>query len=240
MRNLFFLSLSLLLLSSSLVVGQNYGYGGIKGEGEVVRGEFNLPTITGIELAICGDVQLIPGASQKVVIEAQQNIMDNIRREVNHGVWEITFVKGVRDAKTVKIYITLPTIEYIALTGSGNVTATAPFPHTNTLDLSLTGSGNVRMEGQAETTNMRLTGSGDVVMSGKTETLRIQITGSGNVSTKNLASTTCRIDISGSGDADVQCNGALEVEISGSGNVHYLGKPTVKANVIGSGDVEKL
>ena len=66
------------------------------------------------------------------------------------------------------------------------------------------------------------------------------IAGSGDVMTKELVASTCKIQISGSGDAAVYVNGDLETQISGSGDVRYRGNASVTAKISGSGEVTKL
>lgn len=240
MHKLFNLVLAMVCMSGTSLWAQKNAYPSIKGEGEVVREEFNLSTFQGIDLSICGNVELTPGATQKVVVEAQKNILDNIRREVNHGIWDIAFIKGVSDAKDVKVYITVPVINMVGISGCGDVRTTAPFTGMDKLELNLSGSGDLHMQAKTGATVMRLSGSGDIEMSGSTKSLEIKMVGSGDVSAKDLESKDCTVDISGSGDAVVNASQTLTVTITGSGDVRYKGAASVTAKVLGSGDVGKL
>jgi len=190
-------------------------------------------------LGISGDVVLTPGATQKIVMEGQQNILDNIKRDVRNGSWNIGFEKNVRDAKKVTIYITLPKIEEVGLSGSGSIRSDGKFKGLGDVDVHVSGSGDITFDYEAQSTDLGLSGSGQIDLSGSSKTLEINISGSGDVNAPNLVTADCEVNISGSGDASVHANTNLETHISGSGDVSYSGTPSVTARISGSGEVSK-
>lgn len=239
MRKLTFLVVVFSFLTSQSIRAQNWP-AGIKGEGEVIKQEITLPSIKGFDLGFGGDVIITPGNTQKIVIEGQKNIIDNIKRDVSNGNWRISYVKNVHDAKPVVVYITLPTIEYVGLSGSGSIKSTGKFSGLNDLDVAVSGSGDITMDIAAKETEIRISGSGEILLAGTTQSLEVAISGSGDVMTKDLVASSCKIQISGSGDAAVHVNGDLETHISGSGDVRYRGNASVTAKISGSGEVTKL
>jgi hypothetical protein len=225
-------------LFQQLVSAQTWGT--IKGEGEIVRQEITLPAIDGINLAFSGDVVLTPGSAQKIILEGQQNIIDNIKREVRDGHWNIAFEKNVKEAKKVTVYMTVPSLEDVGLSGSGSIRSTGTFTGLSDLDVSVSGSGDINFAHDSKTTDVRISGSGNITLSGATQNLDIVISGSGHVMAKELKASDCDISISGSGNATVQVNGDLETSISGSGDVWYTGNANVSARISGSGEVMKI
>jgi len=219
---------------------QSWSKGSVKGEGEVVRKEISLAAFNGVSLGFNGDVILTPGSTQKVVIEGQQNIIDNIQREVEGGKWKINYIKNVQDAKDVKVYITVPRLDYVGLFGSGTIKSDGKFSGLNQLELALSGSGDIIMEADAIETELHISGSGDIAVSGSSKHVEASISGSGDVEAADFVSSGCEVHISGSGDATVHVNGDLEVQISGSGDVMYKGNVSVTASVSGSVSVSKL
>ena len=62
----------------------------IKGQGPVVEQTFDLPDITGVALSIDANVIVTRGDTQTVTIEAQQNIINNIKKYISsNGTWRI-------------------------------------------------------------------------------------------------------------------------------------------------------
>ncbi|MEO5906973.1 MAG: DUF2807 domain-containing protein, partial [Saprospiraceae bacterium] len=113
----------------------------ITGTGDIVKQEITLEALKGVNLGFAGDVILTHGSTQKIVLEGQQNVLDNIKREVKNGVWVIYFIKDVREAKNVVVHVTLPTLEYAAVSGSGDITSTNKFPNLDEVKLHVSGSG---------------------------------------------------------------------------------------------------
>lgn len=214
---------------------------GISGKGDVVKQEIQLETITGVELNFSGDIVLTQGSSQKIVMEGQQNILDNIKREVKNGVWKVRYDKNVQSAKPVKITITMATLTSAAVSGSGDIMTTNIFSGLGEVDVAISGSGKIQLNLNATAIEAAVSGSGNVTLEGTSNSLEIAISGSGGVNAQDLKTGNCEVAISGSGDALVYCTATLETAISGSGDVKYKGDaPKVRASISGSGNVSEI
>jgi hypothetical protein len=206
----------------------------------VVKEEISLDAFHSIGLSFHGNVVLTQGSTQKVTIEAQQNIIDNIKREVKSGKWNIGFEKNVKESKPVTIFITIPTLKGIGVSGSGTLVSTNTFKGLEDLSVAVAGSGTVKLGAEAKSTEVAISGSGEVNLSGTSITLEIAISGSGDVIAQELKTDKCEVHISGSGDARVNVDKSLEAAISGSGDVFYTGSASVSSHVSGSGSVSKI
>jgi putative autotransporter adhesin-like protein len=65
------------------------------------------------------------------------------------------------------------------------------------------------------------------------------LTGSGDLELAKLPVERATVEISGSGDIEVDATRTLDVRISGSGSVAYHGNPEVKKSISGSGGLIK-
>jgi hypothetical protein len=214
--------------------------GVLRGEGDAVRQVITLPDLKGINLSFAGDVILTQGSTQSIELEGQQNILDNIKREVRDGVWHIYFDKNVREAKPVTVRITLPHLEEVGLSGSGSVKSTNHFRNLNELDINVAGSGEIMLDYDASSTDLHLSGSGQIHLNGISKSLSVSISGSGDVMASDLKTEDCDVTISGSGDASVNASRELDTHISGSGDVRYSGSASVDAHISGTGEVTKM
>ena len=153
--------------------------------------------------------------------------------------------QGKCSKQTVVVYVHMPKLERMELTGSGDVHANgfdASGPvfvqlsgsgdmHINTfkglsaLSIRLDGSGDVFGEGSAIAglTKIELAGSGDVRMEGSTEELEVSVVGSGDVDASEMKAHKCRVNVVGSGDVAVNCSGDADSKISGSGTINNSG-----------------
>jgi hypothetical protein len=84
-----------------------------------------------------------------------------------------------------------------------------------------------------------ISGSGDVTIDGTADSQTVTLSGSGDYGAGNLVSRNSSAEISGSGDVTVNALDTLEAEISGSGNAIYTGNPQVSQNISGSGELRR-
>ncbi len=213
----------------------------ISGEGGIVKQEIDVDGFTGVALAFAGDVYITQGASYKVVVEAQQNIIDNLKREVRNGVWYVKHDKNVKNSKGVKVYITMPTLDYASVSGSGNLVSESRFTGLSNLKATVSGSGNLKLDVDAADIGGGISGSGKIALKGTASSLDMNISGSGDIHAEDMKVEKCDIRISGSGNALVWATGELDASISGSGDIRYKGDAAkVRARVSGSGDVREM
>lgn len=212
-------------------------FGCVNGDGAIVSEEISLRDFDGIELKISADVYIRQGAEQKVIIEGQRNIIDEIERDVDNGIWRIDTDRCVRyDNDDLRIYITIPDITLLRISGSGDIISENTLV-TDDIELTISGSGTIDAALDSDDINAKISGSGDMILEGRADVLTFTISGSGDLHAFNLQLRAANITISGSGDADVRVSDELDVRISGSGDVSYKGNPQIDANISGSGRV---
>lgn len=230
-----------LVIASFLTVNtmqaQNWWKNGIKGEGQVVKKSINLKSFTGFTLTTTGNVYLRKGSSQSVEVESHQNIIDNLETEVNDNHWKIKFDKPVRKYDKLNFYITVPSLSAVRISGSGDIISDDTFTGLGNLDISISGSGNIKLGAEASEVVTRISGSGDIKLAGKTTDMSIKISGSGDVRAYDMVAENCKVSISGSGDVKVHANENLYVRSSGSGDIYYMGRPRIDSKVSGSSDI---
>ncbi len=195
--------------------GQKY-WGSITGEGPVVKEELSLDEFQSVGLGISGTIYLTPGKTQKVIVEGQKNLIDNLKQEVKNGSWNIAFDKNVQGKTDMKFYITLPTVKTLAIGGSGKIISKEAFNGLGALKLAIGGSGNIEFAGTADSVEISIGGSGSV----KAGELKVQ---------------TSKVSIGGSGNCYIEVGERLDVSIGGSGSVHYKGRPRINSSIAGSG-----
>jgi hypothetical protein len=212
---------------------------GVKGAGEVVSKDLNLDSFSSLELAISGDVILSKGSSQNVRVESQQNIIDILNTTVSGNTWKIKFDKNVSNYKTLKIYVTIPTLTSVGISGSGNINTTNSFDNLDDLNVFLSGSGDIQLNASGKSMKTNLSGSGNISLEGASAIHDIKISGSGDINAFNLEVEEASVQISGSGQCELNVSKNLDIRISGSGDVTYKGAANVKSKITGSGDVKK-
>lgn len=223
----------MLAIPSCIFIDDDFG-NCVNGGGDPVSEELDIPPFTGIALSIKADVFLEQGPEQKVVVTAQENIIDIIERDVDNGIWKIDFDGCAFSFTDVKITITLPELEKVVNSSSGDVRGIGQFD-TNLLDLLISGSGDIDLDVTDVGIDATISGSGDIQLNGQTQDLDVLISGSGSFEGFGLQAQTADLTISGSGDIECTVLDDMDVTISGSGDVYYKGNPTIDVTISGSG-----
>ena len=139
-----------------------------RGDGDTVTEEFDLSNFDGIQLTTDAEVFLTQGSEQRVTVEGPENLVDLLELDVQGDTWEIEFDRCVRDADEVKIFITIPEIRLIQVSGSGKVFGENRFNGEN-LDLRISGSGDMDLALDYVELDATISGSGRMLMEGAVE-----------------------------------------------------------------------
>lgn len=214
----------------------------IKGNGNMTTQTRSTSDYDAIKCAGSFDYILVAGTEGKITLEGESNLLDYVVTEVKNGSLHIKTEKGKNlspsSNKTIKITIPFEDIDKVSLSGSGDLWNEDKITSSN-LDVSLSGSGDIILDIQTKRASGKVTGSGDLTLKGSTTDLRAGVTGSGDFHGFNLQSTNTDVSVTGSGDAEVFCNGVLKARVTGSGDIEYRGNPKTKdAKVTGSGSIE--
>ena len=254
--------LPILILSTLLIFSCDSGHtsslamgGSIKGEGDVNKRTINIEHFSSIQLSSHANVFLQKGPL-KVEVEGQDNVIDQLNTDVVSRTWNIRFKKSIRNAKGLNIYISMPELENVYLSGSGNIKGSSTFDGSDEMELTISGSGNLSLalkaeeveatihgsgdmdlEVEAEELSAKISGSGDIDLSGSVDEFEGRISGSGDIDAKSFQSKEADISISGSGSCTIRVREELNSSISGSGDVRYYGNPSVNSKGHGSGKV---
>ena len=212
---------------------------GVKGEGSDKTEIRELPSFTGFSLDTHADVFLSQGAPASFRIEAPENILSLLQAEVSRNTLTIEELENIHPSNAVKIYITMPTLKYIGVDGSGNVSGKTPFAKLKSLSIDIDGSGDVNLNVQASDIEANIDGSGTIRLKGATEDLEVNIDGSGDMEGYDLIAEDAEVDIGGSGNCQLSVSGDLYADVSGSGDVYYKGTPRLKKKISGSGKVRQ-
>lgn len=185
-------------------------------------------------LDVPSDVTYVQGDTPGITLAGPAYLLDRVKLDGNRLSYVdgplhphvVSFTWGNNgidahgdDDDKVRITVTAPKVTHFQMTGSGDLT----FQNYNqkTLDLDVSGSG-------------------DVDGTGHTDALTLHLSGNGDADLTDLVSTDAKINVSGSGDATLATTGKADVDLSGSGDVDFKTKPeTVTSHISGTGSLNQ-
>ncbi|SDZ76836.1 GIN domain-containing protein [Microbulbifer marinus] len=216
---------------------------------ETTSRQFDVSGFTRIALKGSSHVQVIQGERFEVVASGPAKAMPYAKAEVNGDTLELSVEEDkkrwfgiitVSSDLEVEYRVTMPKVEAIKVTGSGE--AMADTLESESLELRVTGSGTIRVDKvAAESLVTTVTGSGDLMV-GTALAVKGQasITGSGDLRLDNFAGESLGADIKGSGDMVIGGRVAeLSINVMGSGDFvgRSLRADSASGSVMGSGDI---
>lgn len=210
----------------------------IRGNNDVITEYRTISDFEKLEMASFFDVKIVKDSIFDLKVEAESNLMPYIITRVEGNTLILTTRRGynLRTHAPIMITVHTPEVDGIYLTGSGEIWSNDTI-ETTSMELEITGSGNIAIGLDADFLDGTITGSGDLVLRGEVEEAEYGIIGSGDIRAYDMMHDDCFIKIDGSGSAYVTVNDLLDVIINGSGDVHYKGNPIVNSKIIGSGSV---
>jgi hypothetical protein len=217
MKKFSVLALGALALAGCDVVTFHGGGPQVVGSGKVTTVSRHVGSFKKIKLEGAMDADLTIGTASDVKIVGDDNLAPLVQTEIEGDTLRIFVGKNYGTHNGLKVTLSVPTLEGVSLAGSGDVSIHA-FKG-GSLNIAVSGSGDVTAEGTAGKVTASVKGSGDLKLYG-------------------LQATDADISIKGSGDAQVTATGHLTGSIAGSGDIRYKGPPNhVSRSVAGSGDV---
>lgn len=189
----------------------------VEGSGVGVAETRELEPFTAVELAGANTVTIGVGGEQRVVVQADDNLVGHVVTEVRNGVLVVDESGSFDSVSPMSVEITVPSLD----------------------DVRLSGSGTILIDGhELEALAVALPGAGTITGAGTVTTLEVDLAGSGDIDLGELVARDATVALSGSGTVLVHVTGALEADVSGTGSVTYTGDPdSVDREISGAGSV---
>lgn len=236
----------IIIAASLLIAGIIFSFSfisfdGVTGNGNVITKERAVTSFSQLKLDGVFNVFVSQGGKESVKVETDENLQDHIE-VVQEGNLVTVKSKEKPSVKATKmnVYITITTLDQMAVNGVGNVTSTTPIKG-DKFKLSFNGVGNTELEVNYKDFHAQIEGVGNIKLKGSADAADIAATGTGNLKAFDLAAKKLNVNVSGVGNAEVRADEEISINSSGIGNLSYTGNATVKSkNVSGIGKVKKV
>lgn len=235
MKRSFVVIFTILLGVFGLSSCNTYNY--VEGSG-VVQTEYRRTAyFNRLELYFPAEVIVRQGIAKDIEIVAESNIIDYVISRVSGNTLILDDNGRLRGINNVKIYIQVPDLNAVYVSGSGKVISDNKIFSKN-MSLRLSGSGLIDMALDVKNDLVAdLNGSGLIFMEGDTYNAIYTVSGSGKIESFDMHADNSDVAISGSGRCETTALSNLDVNISGSGSVWFRGNPRISKYISGSGKI---
>lgn len=199
----------------------------IKGNGQIEKESRQPGNFEGIQTCCSMEVYVRKGSSYEVQIEADENLLEHIRTEVNQGQLLIRPKEGasLQPSQRIKVYLSMPDLLSLEASSSSRVLIEDTFP-SSSLQLEVSSSAAVELPFEGEDLRIEGSSSGKIKLSGEAQQTRIEVSSSCRVDAEAFVTRQLRMEGSSSGRVAIGVAEELRAELSSSARLSYTGQPT--------------
>ena len=225
------------LFASSCILDANFGTGK-KGNGTVVEETRNVKEDFTVVSASEGlDVFVTQGSDYKILVEADENIIDLIGTDVKDGRLKIHAIENIGRA-TKKVYVTLPEVTGLR-SSSGADLIVQNVIESERIELDASSGSDLNVELNAQEVSAEASSGADIKVAGQTDYLYADASSGADIRAKGLIAKKCTADASSGSDISVNVTESLVADASSGADISYTGEASVETKKSASGSVRK-
>lgn len=214
-------------------------FGWIKGSGKVISETRNVSGFHGIDVGGAFEVILIKSNQEKIVLEADDNLMPYIRTKVFGGILEIDNEKDFRNPTELKVSIYYKNLDRFDISGAASVRG-EDIINAQSIELDASGASEIQLKFNTENFEGDMSGASRLDLSGNAKNVKIEASGASSFQALEFETINCEIDASGAAVVRIWTVGKLSLEASGASSVRYKGNPSIDIiSISGASSVRK-
>ena len=213
---------------------------GIKGSGNIVTRTIDAPDFDRVDAARAVKVVITGKATDKITIQADDNIMEYVVVEAKGGRLTATIDKSVNNVSNADVTVTVPANGRIrALDASSAARITSDV--TLTADkFSIDASSAARIDATVKSTTCAVASSASkITLKGSAAECSIDMSSASKLSAAEFAVTDCSVDTSSAAKATVNCTGTLRAAASSGSSIRYTGDCKTSISKSSGGSVSR-
>jgi len=228
------------VLAATLTSCQFDFQSGVDGNGNVVTEERSVSSFEKVRGSAGIDVYLTEGTENKIVVEADENLMELIETEIVNGKLTITTTKNIGRSKAKKVHVTYTNLVSIEASSGADVISNSIIK-SEILTLDSSSGADLEVEIFSKELYAEASSGADITVSGKVTTLNARASSGSDLDAKKLEVINCNAKASSGADITVNVKESLDAKASSGGDVKYYGNPVSVIKKDGSsGSIRKM
>jgi hypothetical protein len=239
MKNITFLFVVLFSITMGLNACASNPLKVVSGNGNVTKELREVASFTGIKASAGIDVYLFQGDEEKVIVEADDNLLEYIVTRVEGSTLHCYIDCNIRNSKKTTVYVNYKQLNKINASSGSDVYGETVLK-TDFLDIDVSSGADLKIEVEVDDLNCSVSSGSDAVLRGQANTFVGNASSGAGIKAESLTAKECRASSSSAGDIKIRVTEKIEANASSGGDISYWGNPTV-VNVRRSsgGDVNK-
>lgn len=212
-------TLILLFISSCVYMGPS-----IKGNGKVVEEKRKVQDFEKIDVSRGMNVYISQGEYTKVVVKADENLLEAIETITEGDVLKIKATQNIRSSKSKKVFITTPHINEIKASSGSNVYSETEL-NFKKLKIYASSGSNMNLEINSEFAESKASSGSNIKLKGTSNSFQGKASSGANIQAGKLKSEDCTARASSGSNIWITAKTDLDADVSSGANVFVYGNP---------------
>ena len=214
--------LSFALLSSvitSCILGPS-----VSGNGNVTKEQREVGSFEKIKVTRGLNVYLTQGDVPKIIVEADENLLEYIETEVDDEMLIITSSAMIRKSKSLKVHVTATDLSEIRATAGSNVNS-KDLISSDDLEISGSAGSNIKLRINARDVEVSASAGSNITLEGNANDIELKASAGSNIKAEDLKTNECDAHTSSGANIWIKVEKEFDASASSGGNVFYYGNP---------------
>jgi hypothetical protein len=233
MKNLWILCLLVVSVSC------HFHHDSISGNGEVKKVVVSEDTIRSITISNNLNALIIPSDTFRVELNADENLHEHIRTDINNGHLSVYSEKHIRMAKSKEVLIYTGSIEKIDASSGANVYNNDTLI-CNEILISVSSAADVSITGKFNRADMTASSGSDLRLIGSADQAIINLSSAADLHAYDFIIQKADVTVSSASDARVHVEKEARFDASSAADIRYMGNPDIiESRTSSAADIKK-
>jgi len=197
---------------------------GIRGNRNVVKSERQVEIFESISASAGIDVILTQDSVAKVVVEADDNLQENIKTEVSNGELKIYPEKQIRSCKAKRVCVSFKTVHAIDGSSGADIKSTSRL-RLPILEISASSGANIDLAVEGDGLTAESSSGGVINLTGTVNNLSVDGSSGARIKAPDFQSKTCNAGASSGATIKISVSEKIIAKASSGGNISVNGNP---------------
>jgi hypothetical protein len=179
---------------------------------------------TKIKVSTGLDLYISQGSKNQITVEADENLQEIIRTEVNDGILKIYSKKNIWKAKARKVYVTIKNLEALTATSGADVYTNEAL-EVNNLNINATSGADIHVSVDANTIETTATSGSNIEVSGASNNHISKATSGASIDAYQLQSKNVTVKVTSGANINVYASESIDAKATSGGDIDFKGSP---------------
>ena len=195
----------------------------LKGSGNIITRTIDAPAFDQVDAARAVKVVITDKATDKITIEADDNIMDYVEVKAKGGRLTASIDKSINNISNANVTVTIPANGRIRSLDASSAAKIEVAVKAAECRVSASSASKIEAQINATSCTVDASSASKITLKGSAATCSIDMSSASKLSAGDFAVADCTVSTSSAAKATVNCTGKLRADASSGSSVRYTG-----------------